>query len=334
MHTARQISTGFNFFFVTRFHTGKNKLLSGKTTKSRSVTPKKQGAPSMTEDLITTFKGKTLSVHNLPAMPAALLELNKVMADANCNAGRLAAVLSKDQTLALKILKMVNSPIYGFSGRISSLKHAVLLLGGNVLRGMIISTTVFGQDNARLVGLWRHSVACSQASLAIAKTLGYPSPDEYSVAGLLHDVGKLIIWKQIPEAWEEILRIIKEENLDARDAEIKMLGLSHEDVNKMLCGYWNLPGSLCIGMSYHHNPDKAPEDKKMAAVASLADYFTYKYDIRPEAGAKQKEIPPEVYSILALDEKKLQNIDSVVRKTFENNGLITPISSDLWEQNV
>lgn len=288
----------------------------------------------MTEDLITKFQGKTLSVNNLPAMPAALHELNKVMADPNCNADRLAAVLSKDQTLALKILKMVNSPIYGFPGRISSLKHAVLLLGGNVLRGVIISTTAFEQDNPRLSSLWYHSLACSQASSDIAKTLGFPSTDEYSVAGLLHDVGKLVIWKQIPEAWEIISKVMEEENLDSVDAEIKVLGVSHEDVNKMLCGHWNLPHSLRIGMAYHHHPDKAPEDKKIAAVVSLADYFTYYHDIKPSDSTKEKSILPEVNSILALDEKKLQNIDAVVRKTFENNGLITPISSDLWEQNV
>lgn len=288
----------------------------------------------MTEDLITTFQGKTLSVNNLPAMPAALHELNKVMADPNCNAERLAAVLNKDQTLALKILKLVNSPIYGFPGRISSLKHAVLLLGGNVLRGVIISTAAFEQDNTQLSALWHHSLACSQAASDIARTLGLSSPDEYSVAGLLHDVGKLVIWKQIPEAWAIILKVMKEENLDSIEAETKVLGISHEDVNKMVCGHWNLPRSLCMGMSYHHRPAQAPEDKKVAAVVSLADYYTYHHDIKPNESGKEKNILPEVNSILALDEKKLQTIDAVVRRTFENNGLISPISSDLWEQNV
>lgn len=288
----------------------------------------------MTEDLITTFQGKKLSVNNLPAMPAALHELNKVMADPNCNADRLAAVLSKDQTLALKILKMVNSPIYGFPGRISSLKHAVLLLGGNVLRGVIISTSAFEQDNPQLSSLWYHSLACSQASADIARTLNLSSPDEYSVSGLLHDVGKLVIWKQIPEAWKIILKTMQEEDLESKEAETRVLGITHEDVNQMLCGHWNLPDSLRIGMSYHHRPEQAPEDKNVAAVVSLANFFTYKYGITPNESDKEKNILPEVVSILALDEKKLQTLDAVVRRTFENNGMIAPLLSDLWEQNV
>ncbi|MDR3074090.1 MAG: HDOD domain-containing protein, partial [Deltaproteobacteria bacterium] len=154
----------------------------------------------MSDDLLTEYQGRLLQITSLPALPTTLHEVNRIMESPDASTEQIAKVISYDQALASKVLRMVNSPIYGFPGRISSLQHALMLLGFNVIRGLIISTSVFDAMNAGMAGLWDHSLGCSLACSAIARATGRKNPEEYAVGGLLHDLGKAVCALQLPEA--------------------------------------------------------------------------------------------------------------------------------------
>jgi HD-like signal output (HDOD) protein len=158
----------------------------------------------MSGNLTTDYKGRILQVAGLPALPTTLHEINRIMDSPDATTEKIAKVIGYDQTLAAKVLRMVNSPIYGFPGRISSLQHALTLLGFNVIRGLIIFTTVFDAMNSGMAGLWYHSLGTSLACAEIARVTGRKNPEEYAVAGLLHDLGKAVFSLQIPEARKEI----------------------------------------------------------------------------------------------------------------------------------
>lgn len=227
----------------------------------------------MSEDLSTKYKGRILEAKNLPALPAAINEITRLMADPNSSTEQVARVIDHDQALAAKVLKMVNSPIYGFPGRISSIKHALVLLGVNVVNGIIISSAVFDTMNKSMLGLWEHSVACSLAAVEIARAAGLENPEEYSIMGLLHDIGKMVFSMQIPEAKQAVDLMVKKDDVLFRDAEKEILGFGHEKINEWLCEHWNLPPNLREGIIYHHAPMSAKFHPEAASVAHLADFM-------------------------------------------------------------
>lgn len=154
----------------------------------------------MAEDLRTERKGRILAVRDLPTLPKVLEEVSKLVERPDSTTEQVAKLISMDQVLSAKVLKMVNSPVYGFPGRISSIGHALVLLGFNVLRSIIVSTSVFEVMTENMVGLWEHSLGCAMACGSVARMLKLKDAEEYAVAGLLHDLGKVVATVQIGRA--------------------------------------------------------------------------------------------------------------------------------------
>ncbi len=227
----------------------------------------------MEEDLRTKQKGRILAVKDLPTLPGVLQEVAVLVENPNSSTDQISRAISKDQVLSAKVLKMVNSPIYGFPGRIGSIQHALVLLGFNVVKGIIISTSVFEVMNENMRGLWEHSLGCALASSAIARAIGCKDPEEYAVAGLLHDIGKVVAAVQLPDSRAAIDALVKEKDISYRQAEIEVLGFAHDRINLWLSNYWNLPANLKEGLSYHHRPMSATLYPKVAQVVHVGNFL-------------------------------------------------------------
>ncbi|MFW5734857.1 MAG: HDOD domain-containing protein [Oceanidesulfovibrio sp.] len=227
----------------------------------------------MTDTLRTVRKDAILQVSDLPTLPRALDEVSRLVEDPNSSTDQIARVIAYDQVLSAKILKMVNSPIYGFPGRIGSISHALVLLGFNVIKGVIISTSVFDTMNRSMAGLWEHSVGCALACAEVAKVAGLKDPEEYSVCGLLHDLGKVVAAVQLPELKQEIDERIARDDLTYREAEQLVLGFDHEHVNAWLADHWHLPLMIREGISRHHTPLRARHFPAAASVVHVGDFL-------------------------------------------------------------
>ena len=233
----------------------------------------------MEEDLRTQRKGEILAVKDLPTLPGVLQEVAILVEDPNTSTDQISKAISKDQVLSAKVLKMVNSPIYGFPGRIGSIQHALVLLGFNVIKGIIISTSVFDVMNENMKGLWEHSLGCALASSAIARAIGCKDPEEYAVAGLLHDIGKVVAAVQLPESRAEIDALVRDKDISYRKAETEVLGFAHDRINLWLSTYWNLPPNLKEGLSYHHRPMSASLYPRVAQVVHVGDFLARLYGV-------------------------------------------------------
>ncbi len=269
-------------------------------------------------DLRTERKGKILSVDNLPTLPPVLDEVTKMIEDENTSPKQIADVISKDQVLSAKVLKMVNSPVYGFPGRITTIHHALVLLGINVIRGIIISTAVFDVITSSMVGLWEHSLCTSTISKIIAEQINLKDPEEYAIAGLLHDLGKVIIAIQLPEEKKEIEEVQKKEDISYLEAEKKILGFGHDRVNAWLCDHWKLPLPTKEALAYHHNPSLAKFYPDFANVVHVADCISKVLEV----GFSGDEIVPllqkKSFLSLGLTFKKLAKImDQVLENIIE-----------------
>jgi len=263
----------------------------------------------MIEDLRTERKGQLLAVKDLPTLPTVLEEVSKLLEDPNSSSQQIAKLISRDQVLSAKVLKMVNSPIYGFPGRISTIQHALVLLGYNVIRGLIISTSVFELMSTSMVGLWEHSVGCAMACNAIAREVGFKEPEEYAVAGLLHDLGKVIVALQMPEAKKDIEDLVAKQDLLYLDAEKQVLGFGHDRVNAWVADHWNLPLNLKIGISGHHRPVTAQHYPKMACVVHVGDCLVRILEMGSGGEDHVPRLDPDALDLLEL---KLPQVDKVL----------------------
>jgi len=227
----------------------------------------------MSQDLRGERKNVILAVKDLPTLPKALEEVTRLVEDPSSSTEQIAKVISRDLVLSAKVLKMVNSPIYGFPGRIGSVNHALVMLGYNVIKGIIVSTSVFDLMAQSMAGLWEHSVACATACRVVAQAAGFKDPEEYSVAGLLHDLGKVVWAVQLPELKSQVDAAVAERDLTFLEAEREVLGFGHDMVNLWLANHWHLPLSTKEGMSHHHKPLSAEHHPEFACVAHLGDFL-------------------------------------------------------------
>ena len=269
----------------------------------------------MEEDLKTSTKGQILSIRDLPTLPKVLEEVSRLVQDPNTSLEAIAKVISRDQVLSAKVLKMVNSPVYGFPGRISSVQHALVLLGFNVIRGVIISTSVFDMMVAAMEGLWEHSIGCSLATGLVARKAGLKDPDEYSVCGLLHDLGKVVAAVQLPELHKAVGETVRSQDLRWLEAEKAVLGFGHDRINAWLAQHWRLPVTIKEAMSYHHFPERAQFYPQHAAAVHVGDFVVRIFEYGNGGDDQAVPLSPAALKILGI---KVTDLDSVLDGFAEN----------------
>jgi putative nucleotidyltransferase with HDIG domain len=214
---------------------------------------------------------KVTGLSNLPTLPGVAKHISRMVEDKNSNASDIGDVISKDQVLSARILRLVNSPVYGFPGRISSITHALVLLGFNVVKGLVLGTSVFESFAKQAQGLWQHSLGCAIVSRRLSRELGIPDVEEIMIAGLLHDLGKAVLWHVAEAEFSEAISIAKDRHCHIALAEREVFGVDHARVASWIADEWHLPPGLSDALTYHHRPDLAKHTKTGAAVVHLAD---------------------------------------------------------------
>jgi putative nucleotidyltransferase with HDIG domain len=218
------------------------------------------------------LKKRVKALKNVPTLPDVYEKVSRLVENPNTAAEAIAGVISSDQALSAKILRVVNSALHGFPGRISSVTHALIILGFDVVQGLILSTSVFDMMIGKgLQGMWEHSLGSAVGAGVIARKISYPNAEEVSIAALLHDIGKVIISTEFPEEAALVEGIIEKEGLSVYEAEEKVLGVSHARVGRWLCEEWNLPNKLTDPIAYHHKPYMSELVKIPTAIVHVAD---------------------------------------------------------------
>ncbi len=253
-------------------------------------------------------------IERLPSIPKVVHEVWKIIEQKNAEPAKVSEVISKDISLSAKVLKLVNSPFYGFPNRISSIKHAVILLGLDAIRGLLISTVVFGDINEEIKDMWDHACDCATIAGIIAKVLDIKESDELTVAGLLHDMGKVILKNYFPELEAKIKTLQKIENIPDSEAEKKVIGISHDTINKWITEKWHFPPILTEAIVFHHNISGAGKYRLFSAVIGLADFLSYLYRLSPDK-LSLPNMDEKICGILGLNPKVMDQIFSEMDKT-------------------
>ena len=212
------------------------------------------------------------------------VKVSKLLDDYNVSINELTRLIEADQALTVKLLKHCNSAEYGFSRRITTVKDAIAKLGFKTLKTMIFTIVTKSSFNQEIKGyglekgeLWRNSVSCAVYSRYLAKLINYIDPDQAFTAGLLRDVGKLVLHEYVRKDYDEIERLVNEENITFSEAEEKIIGLNHCQIGALVAEKWNFPQILIDTIKYHHNPEKADqencEDMDLLKIIHFADYL-------------------------------------------------------------
>jgi len=256
------------------------------------------------------------SISNLPTIPFVVFEVTKVIETPSASAAQLAKIINKDQGLVTKILTVANSPLYGIPRRVSTIDFAIVILGFNHIKNIVIALSMMdtmksvSAKNFNQKQYWRHSLVVASAAKRLADDLGYPNSGEVFTAGLLHDLGIPIIHKYFKKEYENILRFVEEKSFTFRQAELMELGLSHEEIGKVLMERWNLPSNLSEAVEFHHNLNSSKEHKTICALVHLADFMTQKLELGDFFWDKDMELNPDVIKILNLGD--LEYLDKLM----------------------
>ncbi|MCU0609234.1 MAG: HDOD domain-containing protein [Chitinispirillaceae bacterium] len=237
----------------------------------------------------------TESVIGLPTLPTVVTKMIDQVDSPRTSAASLARLISSDQALTAKVLKLANSAYYGFPREISTVNMAIVVLGFNAVKEMGLSLSVFdvfkntpssgGFDVTRF---WEHSIGCGVASRMLARVYRAPFAGEAFVAGLLHDIGKVILKQYFDTEFAEIIRLQKERSITLEEAEVEVIETSHAQIGAWLAEKWNLPKVIADTVLYHHRPWEAPAEPVFIACATLGDYLCHLSSV----GGSGRLVPP------------------------------------------
>jgi HD-like signal output (HDOD) protein len=225
-----------------------------------------------------TTLGKIISrIGDLPAMPAVVAEVMALTANHEVPLSEVSRVIERDPILTVKLLKVGNSPYYGMRQVIGTLKLALVILGVREVRNIVVGVAVLDavqdKDTEILLhqyGLWPHSLRVA----ALCKKLGAHAKGAFQgedfIAGLLHDVGKMVLWRQLEGEYRDLYHAAKRSGKPLHEAEREKFGFDHADVIGALAAVWNLPESLRLAMLYHHDaPGRDLQNAKSPRLAAL-----------------------------------------------------------------
>ncbi len=263
---------------------------------------------------ISKKKEKTLSflatIKNLPMIPKVVFNVTKMLSDPSISTNTLASEIGKDQGLTAKVLSIANSPMYGLQRKVTSLEFALIVLGfkemGDLVTAISLADTMrvttdkyFNQDE-----FWIHSLVVGTASKNIAHNLGHLDiGSDAFVAGVLHDIGIQILHKFYHKKFIEIIELIEKKDIYLLDAEVEVLGLTHQDIGEYLAVKWNLPETLIAPIRYHHSPSNCKSNKVITAIVHLADFIAQHYNIGSFNWGQEMDLDESIIEILKFKDR-------------------------------
>jgi len=245
-------------------------------------------------------------IGSLPTLPSVIVRVNEQVANPKTSALDLARTILEDQSLTARLLRLVNSPFYGFPRRIATVTEAVTILGFAPVRSLLLTASVVdllvGEETPDFspTGLWEHSVGAAVGAGLLARYTRHEDREEVFVAGLLHDVGKLVLFHFLTKEFLAVLETSRREDIPIRTAEQRLLGFTHDQVGRLLAERWKLPVRLSEAIGCHHRPDLAQVGKREAALVHVAEALTRALGLGSGGDDAVPMLEPECWRRLGL----------------------------------
>ncbi|MDY6837653.1 MAG: HDOD domain-containing protein [Thermodesulfobacteriota bacterium] len=245
-------------------------------------------------------------IPDLPTLPVVAAKVNRMLQDDTVSVKQVSETLKKDQAMVSKILKLVNSAFYGFRSKITTIPHAITILGFNTVRNAVVAISVIdalsGKDPLEgfdITDFWRHSVAVAVTGRNLAEKTRLTTPDEAFVAGILHDLGKVLLAQYFKGLFAEVWTRMRDNGLSFYEAENKLLPVAHPQIGGHLAQKWHLPPDLVRGISYHHSVNECAGNLNLPMIVHVCDYIVNNYKPEVEENLDSSGLCPEAARTMA-----------------------------------
>ncbi len=249
---------------------------------------------------------------SLVSPPDVCIRIDELLRSATASAKDFADVIAFDPNLTARLLKVVNSPFYGFTRRVDTVSRAIAIVGMRELQSLVIAVSAvrsFSRISNRIINMetfWRHGVVCALTAKGLAEHCNVLHPERLFVAGLLHDIGILVLFHRLPKLMQELLLVAdgSEEVLDR--AERETLGFTHADVGGQLLRLWNVPEALQAAVARHHHREMGRSERLEVLIVRGADVLSNRCEIgalfeNPDAEVAAE---PELWAALQIEESE------------------------------
>jgi len=251
-------------------------------------------------------------VRDLPTLPDVIQKVLDLVGDEDTSAKKLGNLISYDQAISSRLLKVANSAYYGFMRKIATIQHAIVILGFKEVKSLVLGIAVFdtmkgvsGETSFMREEFWMHSMGCALAGQFICKKVGGVDSETVFTASLLHDIGKLVLDVFFTQEYAKVLEKVRVNGISIVEAEEDVMGFNHADVGGWLCDRWKFPPILSFPISFHHQMEKVDKNyMRIISIVHLADILCKRAHI---GNSGEKKIP--VIHLPAQEHLKLKDDD-------------------------
>ncbi|OQX31264.1 MAG: hypothetical protein B0D88_01105 [Candidatus Sedimenticola endophacoides] len=263
-------------------------------------------------------------VPDLPSLPEVYFQVDRVLQDPDFSLQELSEVIEREPAIAARLLRLANSALYGFSGHIDTIQRAVTMIGSDEIRDLILSSAVLSAFKRMPVGavsmrsFWEHSIACGLAARNIAALTGAANMQRYYIYGLLHDIGRLVLFLALPQRMGDLL--IRHRNSEGHlvDLEHDALGFTHETVGGTLLEGWRLPRALVGVVARHHCNGEESGAGREAAVVHFADLTVNAMSMGSSGTRLVPELDERAWERVGLEVDEIPILCADTLEQFEN----------------
>jgi putative nucleotidyltransferase with HDIG domain len=266
------------------------------------------------------------NIRNLPTPPIVFHQIQKVINDPNVSAAHVASILSEDPAMSVKVLKLTNSAFYGLAREVDSVKQAVVIVGMEAIKNLVLSASVLDMFKGKQIDQeyqemhWRHSLAAAFSCRLLARNLkakGIVDPDLAFSAGLLHDIGKVVISCFLEDEYKRLheARLTDTTSADF-ELEQQVLGYTHAQIGAYLAIHWKLPEKLDDAIAFHHDPQLCEALDATPYITHLGDYLARQTFEEADAPETPVALGEGVLDYMQIDAEKLESFKDSLREEY------------------
>ncbi len=252
--------------------------------------------------------------------PASVTQLLAACQDANANAEKFVRIIECDPGLAVRVLRMANSPLYGFANEVRSINHAISILGIRQLKNLalvVAGRAMFSEGSTAAKerqDLWNHSLGCAAVARVLAKSVSTVSPEDAFLAGIFHDVGKLFLYDVVADEYAQMASLYIGEKLATEERFV--FGINHQEIGLKAAHAWGLPEDVKAVIGHHHQPEASPIHSDLVTVVHFSNRLARAWGIGSEV-ATDSDIFAQTAEQLVLDEELLASVKEQVHEAFD-----------------
>lgn len=253
-------------------------------------------------------------ISGLVTLPDVYLRINRMVDDPGSTTEDIAKAISQDPSFTLRLLKVANSALYNFSSSVNTVSRAVTIIGTSQIHNLALSISIaksfdgLPNDLVSMENFWKHSLLCALSARILARQAGQCDPDALFTAGLLHDIGELIIFNRLSGLAKKALTLVLDnvDELPVNEAEYQIMGFDHADVGGELARQWKLPPLLEECIAHHHHIENAKRYPREAALIHIANIFAQMAELDTLDPSDVPPINPRAWEITGLTEESTE----------------------------